>query len=445
MTLPSNNVEPAASAMPVRVLGLAVPTWPRRYLKPAVLCFLVVVAYMAAINRAQALPWAIAALLTATLIAGVSWPHWLVKRLSVTRHGPTRAAEGDTITFRVDLRNEGRLPRFMVEIVDRLPFVGMTTGGACRIDTALGVVAYVPGGGYRSFDASIVCEKRGLYRLGPLSMASSFPLGLVEATHKRNDGVQNLTVYPSVFPIIDLPLVGAPSQIHRGAYLLPEGAGAAEFSGLREYARGDNPRHVHWPTTARLNELMVKEFEPLASACIWLALDLAAPSNVGHGKHATLEYAIRIAASIANFSCTNGLLTRVSGHGERSLLLPAATGEHHYQAIADSLAVIEADGDTPYATVLQQIALDCQRGETVIVFLSEPAERSADTLQSVAWLLSRGANVFAVVFDRNSFSSVAPRLHMGDSPGNAAAALAELGARCMSVRRGDDLVQLFNP
>ncbi len=248
--------------------GLSLPVWQPRYTKPLVLLALMVVAYMAALNRDQSLPWAIAALLSATLITGIAWPHWLVKRLSVTRSGPERAGEGDTIRFQVEVENHGWLPRFMVELVDHLPFVGAADGTASQGEKMLGVAAYVPGGGKRRFEVPLLCEKRGFYRLGPVGLASSFPLGLAEARQGRNDGVQTLTIYPEVFPIVALPLLGSPSQIHRGGYLLPEGAGAAEFSGLREYRRGDNPRHVHWPTTARLNELMVKEFEPLASACL---------------------------------------------------------------------------------------------------------------------------------------------------------------------------------
>lgn len=75
-------------------------------------------------------------------------------------------------------------------------------------------------------------EKRGFYRLGPVGLASSFPLGLTEARFTRNEGLQTLTIYPDVFAILALPLRGAPSQIHRGGYLLPEGAWSRRVFGL---------------------------------------------------------------------------------------------------------------------------------------------------------------------------------------------------------------------
>ncbi|MBM4180884.1 MAG: DUF58 domain-containing protein [Betaproteobacteria bacterium] len=425
--------------------GLTLPAWQPRHVKPLVLCLLILVAYVAAINRAQALPWAIAALLSATLITGISWPHWLVKRLSVTRSGPERAEEGDTIAFQVEVTNHGWLPRFMVELVDRLPFVGTAEGRVDSGEKTLGVVTYVPGGGARRFEVPVLCEKRGFYRLGPVGLASSFPLGLAEARQQRNDGVQTLSIYPDVFPIMALPLKGAPSQIHRGGFLLPEGSGAADFSGLREYRRGDNPRHVHWPTTARLNELMVKEFEPLASACLYLVLDQSAAANLGQGRESTFEYSVRITASAAKHAAGNGIPTRLMGQGARGLYLPPGSGEHHYQGLLDELAVVAADGDTPYARVLEQVAVDCQQGETVVVFLSEPEAQRADTLLALALLRAKGANLLAVVFNRATFQdarSGTPRTVKGEA---GPAGLLDLGANCLNVRRGDDLVRLFNP
>lgn len=424
-------------------MALNFPAWNPRHLKPLVLVGLTLVAYTAAINREQALPWAIAALLLATLVTGFTWPRWLVKRLSVTRSGPVRAEEGETIHFHVTVRNHGWLPRFMVEAVDHLPFVGAAQGPVTLGERVLGVVAYIGGNAMRSFDVPLLCEKRGFYQLGPVGLATSFPLGLAEAHQQKNGGVQTLTIYPDVFPIVSLPLSGTPSEIHRGGFLLPEGAGAAEFSGLREYRRGDNPRHVHWPTTARLNELMVKEFEPLASACLYIAMDFSADANVGRGKHSSFEYAVRIAASIGRYACANGMPIRLHGEGTRSLAIGHGSGEAHFRDMLDALAVVDADGVTPYAKALQTVAMNCRHGQTVVVFLSEPETRVSDTVQNIALLRARGANVLAIAFERESFLSETTLLPVArPSPW---AGLLDLGVTYLTLRKGDDLVSAFNP
>jgi uncharacterized protein (DUF58 family) len=413
--------------------------------KAIVLAALAAVAYLAAINRGMAFPWAMAALLSATLIAGFFWPRWLVRRLSVIRHGPTRAEEGETVNFRVEVENRGWLPRFMVELVDRLPFVGLADPDSRSPDVILGVLAYLPGRRTTRFEVPVVCEKRGFYRLGPVGLASSFPLGLAEARLTRNEGVQTLTVYPDVFNILGLPLKGAPSQIHRGGYLLPEGAGAAEFSGLREYRRGDNPRHIHWPTTARVNELMIREFEPLASACLCVALDRRAVSNLGAGRRSTFEYAVRIAASVARFACLNGLRTRFAAEAVPTRLAAGGFGDAHYQDILDHLAVVDSTGYQPYADVLAELATTCARGETVVVFLSEGEAETAATLQSLAQLRVRQAHIFAVVFDQKSFRTKEQAAGRRVELARVLAGLQEMGAETVTVRNGDDLVRRFNP
>lgn len=418
----------------------ASPDRPRQ-LRLLVLGALTLAAYVGAVSRGQSLLWFIAALLAATLITGIAWPHWLVSRLAVNRSGPERANEGERVAFRVEVRNRGVLPRFMIELVDRLPFVGAATGTAMAGDRMLGVVAYVGGNARVSFDVPLCCEKRGLYTLGPVSLASTFPLGLAEARQRGNRGVQTLIIYPEVFPIIALPLHGAPSQIHRGGFLLPQAAGAAEFCGLREYRRGDNPRHVHWPTSARLNELMVREFEPLAAATLCLALDLSADANVGTGRHSTLEYALKIAASIAQYACINGMPIRMTGHGARPLNIPAGSGDNQYRILLEELAIAASDGIIAYARLLEDLAMDCEAGETVVVFLAEAETNTESTLQALALLRSCGAHILAVCFDRASFGEA----RRGTTAYAVPDALLALGAVCITLRNGDDLFGIFNP
>lgn len=419
--------------------------WLRRHRKTAVLTALTAVAYLAAINRAQPFVWLVPALLVATLATGFLWPRWLVRGLAVSRSGPTRAEEGQVIEFRIEVDNQGWLPRFMVELVDRLPFVGLSDPSGRGADKVLGLLAYLPGRRRQQFTARIACEKRGFYRLGPVGLASSFPLGLAEARRTADDSIRTLTIYPEVFNILALPLRGAPSQIHRGGYLLPEGAGAAEFAGLREYRRGDNPRHVHWPTTARLNELMVREFEPLASACLTLALDQSASANVGLGRDATFEVAIRIAASIARHACSQSIRTRLAGNGQRSPGSLPGVGDRHFQGILDELAIIDADSATPYARLLDDLGPQCVRGETVVVFLAGTADDWDETLRALTTLRARQLHLFAIVFDTPGFvPEGTPSPAAAADAGGMTAALLELGAHCVSVRHRDDLVRLFN-
>lgn len=414
----------------------------RRIAMPLVLAAITLVVYFSALNRNQPLIWAVAAVLSASLVIGFAWPHWLVSRLTVRRSGPDKAAEGKVISLGVTVENQGWLPRFMVEVVDRLPFVGAGKGRVPK-NVSLGLIGYIPGLGRRGFQVSVVCEKRGLYQLGPVGLSTGFPLGLAEARRGGHAGSSTLVVYPELFPIAAWPLQGAPSLIHRGGHFLPSGAGSSEFKSLREYRRGDNPRHVHWPTSARLNQLMVKEYEPLASPCLYLVLDLAADANVGLGKHATLEYAVKIASSLARLACDNNMPLRLIGQGKQVININAGQGEAHFSEILEQLATVDSDGATPYHCILDKAASDCLVGETVVAFLAEPPERDMDTLQSLALLRARGAQLLAIYFERQSFITVDREAAAAESL--LSISLLELGAQVVPVRYGDDLMRLFNP
>ena len=417
--------------------------WRRRYAKPLVLGGLTLVAYIGALNRGQALIWGIAAILLGTLVTSFGWPRWLVQRLEVGRTGPSRATEGETITLGIVVKNIGWFPRYMIEVTDHLPFVGAASGAPGSNPVLLGQIAYVPTRGSRSFEVAVSCEKRGLYRLGPVGMASSFPLGMAQARRQKNGGVQMLVIYPAVFPIMALNLRGTPSLAHRGGFLLPEGAGTAEFRGLRDYRPGDNPRHVHWATSARLNKLIIKEFEPLAAASLVIALDLDSLADAGQGKHSTLEYMVKIAASIARHACESGMPIQMQGQGHSPFRIQPGSGEAHYAEILEALAVVAADGRIPYADVLQGIAPGCAAGETLVAFLSGTPDQDDATLHSLAMLRAQGLHLFAVLFDRASFT--APHAASPPQPPSALlAGLQELGAHVVEVRCGDDLVNVFN-
>lgn len=329
--------------------------------KVLILTGLIIIVYFSAINREQPLLWLMSALLLASLVSGLLWPYWVINRLTVSRTGPTRASEGETIELKVKISNFGWAPRFMIEVIDTLPFLNNTKSSTAIIEKTLGVVAYIGANSTQHFVASIVCEKRGYYQLGPIKLTSSFPLGLKEISQSKKEGSYTLTIYPDLFPIISLPLIGSPEEIHRGDVFLPEGSGVAEFSGLREYRRGDNPRHIHWLTTARLNDLMIMEFEPMASASLYIAMDLSKHANVGSGKYASFEYAVRIVCSISRYACHKNIPVQLYGEANSSINISMASGEGQFQKILDAMAIVEADGAIAYTEILHLIVAMAKR------------------------------------------------------------------------------------
>jgi len=406
--------------------------------KSLLIALLTAITYYSAINRYHTLPWVIAAFMLATLIVGFVMPRLLLKNLSITRTFQSKSHENQSITLEVSVKNTGWMPAFVVEAVDRLPFIEAALGDKETKDKLLGIISYIPAKFNHHFEVSLKCEKRGLYALGPIKLTSSFPLGLIESSQQRSESIDYLTIYPYVFPIKSLPLFGSPNEIHRGSFLLPKNKGSTEFSGIREYRRGDHPRHIHWLTTARLNQLMVKEFEPIASARIYLALDLSATSNIGKGKHSTAEYSISIAASICGYASENNITTSLYAEGNTQLWVREGVGNYHFQHILEALAVIDVVGKVPYTRILERAASECRFGDTVIVFISQDKNQAIKTLQYIAQMQSEGIGIIAIVFDINSFSSKAI------DAVSASVNMSALNVPSITIKNGDDLLRRFN-
>lgn len=416
--------------------------WYARNTVSAVLATMLLIVYVAAMNRDACLPWFIGALVAATISTGFAWPRWLVRRLVVSRSGPDRAQEGETVEFLVTVTNRGFWPRFLIELSDQLPFVN--TNQPLRGGTLLGVIPHIPGKETVTFPVPVLCEQRGLHTIGPVSLASSFPLGLIEARRVSEDHVRTITVYPSVFPITQLPLDGSPREINRGDYRLTSISGSTEFASLREYRRGDSPKHIHWPTTARMNQLMVREFEPVASASLCIIPDLALPSNIGKGRESTFEYAIRIAASVACFCRDQDITTQLIARGKEDLSVGAGCGLHHFHEQMDRLAIANSNGQSFYAEVLRQAIERRLAGDTIVVFLSESTRRLSQTLAVLAEARAKRIHILAFVFDQATFMITPTPSHIIPDPVSTIGCLCDLGATSVIVCKGNDLSRLFD-
>lgn len=141
-----------------------------------------------------------------------------------------------------------------------------------------------------------VLSRRGRYRFGPVRLSTSFPFGLINAWRHTRTRCK-LLVYPEIAPL-------APNWsglvFNRGTGLATSrchsGLNDGEFFGIRSWQSGDSQRWIHWRTSARINELAVRQFEQRHRTQLSLIVDpyLAAPDD-----DRDVEWAISVTASIA--------------------------------------------------------------------------------------------------------------------------------------------------
>lgn len=200
---------------------------------------------------------------------------------------PGRVSAGAEARVQLRLDNVSRLPTGLLMLQDRVPYV---LGPRPRF-----VLDRVEPGGRREVSYRVRSDLRGRYPLGPLQLRLSDPFGLVELTRSFS-AYDTLTVIPRTEPLPVVRLGGEASGYGDGSRRSLALAGEDDVI-PRGYRRGDDLRRVHWRSTARYGELMVRREEQPQRSRATVLLDTRRLAFDGAGPDSAFEWAVSGAAS----------------------------------------------------------------------------------------------------------------------------------------------------
>lgn len=207
-------------------------------------------------------------------------------RLTVTRRAdPDRVARGEPASMTLTVRNTGRLRSANLLAEDR-----------CGQRTVPVPVLRLRPGRDTEVRYDVPTDRRGVVPVGPLRVTRRDPLGLVALARPYGAAVP-VWVHPRIHPLTAVPR-GAGRSLDGRVDGVPHGS--ITFDSLREYVVGDELRRVHWRTSARVGELMVRENVDTSLPRLVVLLDnrvAAHPQRVG-GVAESFESACEAAASI---------------------------------------------------------------------------------------------------------------------------------------------------
>ena len=319
-------------------------------------------------------------------------------QFSVTREHEATTQEERPTPVSLRLRATGGLPLASLRIGDTLP-AGMTfwSGGDAGAAAVPGDEQATPLLALDEWDGEtggrtyhVAASRRGVYRFGPARLVTTDPLGLFTFVAPV-PGTTQIVVHPTPIPAIDSLYGGAGVQGIRESDGKSVRGDGMDFHGVREYRQGDALRRVHWPTTARTGTLAVVEWERAYERDLIIGLDAARGTHHGAGRDTTLEYAIKVAATLVDRALASGggvLLVTQSG---RAHIRPGdsdkAVGRFR---LLDLLARAEANAATPLAEALAAarpapgshfvILTACGDGR-LSVYLSERMARDNDSAE----------------------------------------------------------------
>ncbi len=332
----------------------------------------------------------------------------LFQHLRVSRKHYPRTFEEQEISIALEFDTESPVPHYLIEVADRIPpsqHYKVHSIVPCRFDqTSLYQMEY---------KAKCV-RKRGLYVLGPLELQCADPAGVFPRT-LRIDAFTELLVYPQALDLKNFPVLGYGTLANVGTETTLDPGHSEEFMGLRDYQRGDSPRRIHWPSTARHNRLLVKEFQEDVVTEVTIFLDLYRLSLTGFGDVTSVEYLIKTAASVAKAAIEKSHLVQVFALGKQVNHVPLGGGMQHLITILDRMTLYKAEGEGSLEEIFSQKVRHLRRGSTVILIMSATNFSPPRLRPTLRYLVISRIKIIVVLIDDRSFLKIweeQERLHM---------------------------------
>lgn len=254
----------------------------------------------------------------------------MLRKLKVRRTLTKRVMAGETFTTTLTLENrKSWLTIWLMRAQD-----AVTLGAAVLHPEVLFV--RIPAGTSRQGHYQLLLRKRGRYVFGPMTVTSRFPLGLVQRGI-RLEARDELLVYPRTGTLLpnwrkllqhSLELI---SDVRTQAGMFHD-----EMSRIREFRAGDDPRMIHWKTSARTNELMVREYEESRDRDLMLIVDGWATSSEAEDFERGLQFAVTACMDQLRGSRESSL--RVILTGERYVDWRGDHGESRIENLLDAFA-----------------------------------------------------------------------------------------------------------
>ncbi|MFC7881477.1 DUF58 domain-containing protein [Streptomyces sp. NPDC057376] len=313
------------------------------------------------------------------------------------RLSPARVPAGSEARVHLRVDNVSRLPTGLLMLQDRVPYV---LGPRPRF-----VLDRVEPGGRREVSYRVRSDLRGRYPLGPLQLRLTDPFGLCELTRSFST-YDTLTVTPRVEALPPVRLSGEAKGYGEGRQRSLALAGDDDVI-PRGYRYGDDLRRVHWRSTARYGELMVRREEQPQRARCTVLLDTRGGAFDGAGPDSAFEWAVSGAASVLVHMLERGFSVRlltdtgdsVPGEGADGFAGASQGTADAAGLMMDSLAVIDHSDGTGLS-----LAYDVLRGGNeglLVAFFGDLDEEQATV---VARMRQRSGGAVAFVLAPQSWA-----------------------------------------
>ncbi|MEP3480074.1 MAG: DUF58 domain-containing protein [Fuerstiella sp.] len=305
--------------------------------------------------------------------------HAMLRGVQVKRIAPDRAIAGQFTTVQLEVTNTKRwLASQLIEVSDRI--VPLNQKGF-KTEQEVGVsFVRVPGQSVRTGRYRLQFPRRGKYRLGSIRLSSRFPMGIGERGQVLSDEVE-IIVHPAIGRLLpewarqQKEFAEANQRVKSGMGLFDD-----EFHRVREYRSDDNPRAIHWRSTAKQGQLMVREFHQTRQADSVVVLDLPDSKDwTQEDRELAISFAATVCLQQANSASGSTMLLGVSGKTNQWIASrnPAAFREE----ALDALALCGRSADPNLTGLFRQVIEEHPTQDDRLIIITP---RPNDVIQTIA-------------------------------------------------------------
>ncbi|MGH3134383.1 MAG: DUF58 domain-containing protein [Gaiellaceae bacterium] len=330
--------------------------------------------------------------------------------------GPEAATEGDRVRLGIAAERASRVPVGSAVVHGRLGRLGPFE---CRLE----------GHGRRAAGELYLGRiPRGHFPITDTHLVLGDHLGLETVSLPVDLPGTAIVVYPRLVAL-EAVFSDAGRLGGSGRRLLLRRPAGFDFHSVREYTQGESLRRVHWPTTARRGQLMVKELEDAPRDTVAVLLDADPAGAAGEPPESSFDEAVRATGSVLRAYAARGRKATLVTTGRRATVVQITSLEGDFRAALSVLAAAEPDASQGLARwIRQEQAPLGSAGELVVVTANlEPAAIEALLAVATRRLVS------VVWIDAPSYAGRPTRAATGPLRLSAA------GIPVAVVRRGEDL------
>jgi uncharacterized protein (DUF58 family) len=332
------------------------------------------------------------------LVIGYLWSRNLafsVKAIRKLRYAAVQV--GDEMEELITIQNTGWLPVWWIAVEDESDFPGYS----------IGVVRSVGAASKAEWRVNLICQKRGVFQLGPWRWVSSDPFGIF-TVQRCYESAQTMVVYPPMAVLSKANIQHGKQSGDLRPLNLPILAESIQATQTRSYQPGDPLRRIHWRTSARRETLYVKTFDPDAVSRVWLVpdFDLNVHNSTDHWEeeweNSTEETVILLVSALAsqliNEHRAVGLYT---GIDSAQMVMPQRGAAQMWNILA-ALAPLHAAQSLPFKETLSHTVRLISPNDLIIAITPSISIDWVYTLAQIS-RSHRGSEAWAFLLDRESF------------------------------------------